>query len=136
MNELEKHLKERNNATRAWIAEDPENRWAGFIVEDVDHWVKNDVYTVQDFQLYLGRATLSDYFKEVHGWRPRHLDINNMSMEEIKAELEELDREVEMENQWELKIEKEDKEYIKTLMEKYNIDEETAIRWDNEARGI
>ena len=68
---LAQHLAEMNAKTLAWVAEDPKNRWAGTLTEDLDHWAKMKVFTPYDLDLYLTLASYSDYYKDIHGCRPR-----------------------------------------------------------------
>ena len=46
MLELIKEIKSRNIKTKAWVAEDPKNRWAGLYVEDEAHWVERGITTL------------------------------------------------------------------------------------------
>ena len=52
---LSAHLKADNDKTRAWVSEDPENRFAGLLSEDVQHWAEYGIYTIQELQEYLDR---------------------------------------------------------------------------------
>lgn len=47
---------------------------------------------------------LSDYYKEVHGVRPRHFNIDAMSIQDIQDELDELQETVELQRMHELKL--------------------------------
>ena len=44
LKELIAEIKSRNIKTKAWVAEDPKNRWAGLYPEDEAHWVERGVY--------------------------------------------------------------------------------------------
>lgn len=70
-----------NARTRAWVAEDPENRWAGELVCD-EGWT-----TGLDAARCLAISELSDAFKEANGVRPRHYNLDAMSLDEIEAEV-------------------------------------------------
>ena len=84
MQELINHIKAENAKTRAWIDEDPDNRWAGMIVEDPEHWKRMGVTTVEQYEHYMMSMTIYDLYKEVHGIRPRWYDFDSMSYEEMK----------------------------------------------------
>ena len=84
MQELINHIKAENAKTRAWIDEDPDNRWAGMIVEDLEHWKRMGVTTVEQYEHYMMSMTIYDLYKEVHGIRPRWYDFDSMSYEEMK----------------------------------------------------
>ncbi len=83
---LAEYLRERNAKTEAWVAEDPDNRWAGLYVEDLSHWAEMGVLTVRDFHRYEMESSIWDLYKEVTGIRPRHMDFKSMSFEELEKE--------------------------------------------------
>lgn len=95
MNELIKHIKSLNDETRAWVAEDPENRWAGLYVEEADFWAERGITTVEEFEFDSMASTIYDLYKDVHGIRPRWINFDEMSYEELdsmyKSLLDELD---------------------------------------------
>lgn len=80
---LAEHLHNMNAKTRAWVAEDPANRWAGLIVEDLEHWAEQGITTVAQFERYEMETSIWELFKEVHGFRPRHYDFKSMSDAEL-----------------------------------------------------
>ena len=87
---LAAHLANLNAKTLAWIAEDPDNRWAGLYVEDLSHWAEMGVHTVAQFQRYEMETSIWDLYKDVNGFRPRHIDFKAMSDEELKREYDSL----------------------------------------------
>lgn len=102
---LSEHLASRNAKTRAWIAEDPDNRWAGLYMEDLAHWAEIGVQTVAQFERYEMESTIWDLYKDVTGIRPRHMDFKSMSDEDLKREYDylvsQLDRQLVEEEEWE-----------------------------------
>lgn len=102
---LAQHLANLNAEKLAWIAEDPDNRWTGLYVEELDFWAEMGVTTVKEFQRHEDETCLWEMYKDVYGFRPRHLDIKAMSDEEIAKELDYLGkamaRQVEEEEEWE-----------------------------------
>lgn len=80
---LAQHLANLNAEKRAWVAEDPDNRWTGLYVEDLAHWAEYGVFTVAQFQRYELETMIWDMYKEVTGFRPRHLDFKSMSDKEL-----------------------------------------------------
>jgi hypothetical protein len=139
MSELLAHIKAENAKKQAWIDEDPENRWAGMILEDVDYWADMGVRTVEQYEAYMMRATIWDLFKDVNGFRPRHMDLDSMSLEELNelydsllVELKEVNareaaRQAEAVAAFESKVDE--------LMESGAKDRATAIRWLKDAEG-
>ena len=83
---LAEYLAERNAATRAWVAEDPDNRWAGTYTEDLAHWAEIGVLTILDLWRYEMETQYSDLHKEVYGCRPRGVNFSSMSYEELADE--------------------------------------------------
>jgi hypothetical protein len=47
--ELLSEIKRMNARSRAWVAEDPKNRWAGILTEDIAYWAKSGIVSVADF---------------------------------------------------------------------------------------
>jgi hypothetical protein len=86
---LIEHIKAENELTKQWVAAGP-GRGAGLWCEDEKHWNELGVYTVEDFIKYGLKASIWDGFKDIHGVRPRHLDLDSMSIEELEAELKSL----------------------------------------------
>lgn len=83
---LAAYLRDRNAKTEAWVAEDPDNRWAGTYTEDLAHWDEIGVRTVRDFIRYEMESTIWDLYKDVTGCRPRHMDFASMSFEDLDRE--------------------------------------------------
>ena len=80
-----KEIKSRNIKTKAWVAEDPENRWAGLYPEDEAHWVERGITTLDALE----RSELEEYIYDAHktafGCKGRHYDFNSMTLQELKA---------------------------------------------------
>lgn len=83
---LAQYLRERNAKTEAWVAEDPDNRWAGMYTEDLSHWAEMGIYTVAQLERYDMETTIWDLYKDVTGIRPRHMDFKSMSDEDLRKE--------------------------------------------------
>ena len=90
------HIRAENAKTRAWVDEDPDNRMAFTAIDNAEHWAKYGVTSVAEFKLYNARAELWDWYKEVHGIRPRWMNVWDMSLEEVEEELAALRRYSEM----------------------------------------
>jgi len=90
MNALLAHIKAENEKTAAWVAEDSANRWAGMIVEDLDHWAGYGVTTVAEYERYMMEASYVDLYKSVHGIKPRWVEFDNISDEELSADYDSL----------------------------------------------
>lgn len=103
-NELAQYIATRNAETLAWIAEDPDNRWAGLIVDDLAFWAEQGILTVKDFNRHNLECTIWDLYRDVFGTRPRHMDFKSMSYEELERECDLLGRmledEIKREEEW------------------------------------
>ena len=95
MNELQAHIEAKNAKTLEWVNEDPANRWAAVPVSDPEHWAEYGIYTVEQYEHHMAAMSLYDYYKDVHGIRPRWMNFDEMSIEDIEAEFRALDREAE-----------------------------------------
>lgn len=83
---LAQYLRDRNAKTEAWVAEDPDNRWAGMYTEDLSHWAEMGIETVAQLERYEMETTIWDLYKDVTGIRPRHMDFKSMSDEDLRKE--------------------------------------------------
>jgi hypothetical protein len=84
-------------------------------------------------------STFWDFYKEVHGYRPRHIDTSSWTMEDFDAEFKSLAEQAaaqrvirEKQEKWD--TEKFEKRIIK-LMECGAKSREMAIRWIDDAEG-
>lgn len=102
---LAQHLANLNAEKAAWVAEDPDNRWTGMWVEDLSHWAEMGIFTVAQFKRYDNETMFWEMYKEVFGVRPRHVNLNDMSDEELETELNLLGRmiedEIRRQEEWE-----------------------------------
>ena len=105
MTTLAQHLKNLNAEKLAWIAEDPDNRWTGLYVEELDFWAEMGVTTVAEFKRHENETMFWEMYKEVFGCRPRHVNLKDMSDEELEKELDLLGRmmedEIKRQEEWE-----------------------------------
>jgi len=102
---LAAHLAALNAEKLAWVAEDPANRWTGLWVEDLIYWAGLGIFTVKDFQRHDNETMFWEMYKEVFGVRPRHVNLKDMSDEELETELNLLGRmmedEIKRQQEWE-----------------------------------
>ena len=96
--DLVTHIRALNAVQLAWVAEDPANRGAGLLVENVEFWASMGVTTVEGFDRYMLVGEYSDAHKEAHGFRPRR-DLTALSNVQIEAELVVL-RKLALEVEW------------------------------------
>lgn len=118
---LQQHLKNLNAEKLAWIAEDPDNRWTGLYVEELDFWAEYGVTTVAEFQRHENESCFWDMYKEVFGVRPRHVNLKDMSDAELEKELDLLGRMMEDEVRRQEEWEAEEMAYCQEQAEEENI---------------
>lgn len=84
-------------------------------------------------------ATHYDFYKDVHGVRPRWMNYEEMSVEELKAELDSLSKQAEVVWAEEKRVQEESafalEKRIDDLIASGAKDRATAIRWIHEAEG-
>jgi len=101
---LAQHLADLNAKTRAWVAEDPNNRWAGLYVEELDFWAEQGIFTVAQFKRHENETLFWEMYKDATGIRPRHVNLKLMSDEELEMEIDLLGRmiedEIKREEEW------------------------------------
>jgi len=117
MNELQAHIETENAKTRAWVAEDPQNRWAGEMCSDPAHWERYEIFTVGQYEQYNMDASYSDLHKEIYGCRPT--GGNHVTREEYDHLLNELEYQNQLDAQ-----EARDYSYADQWNELQRIDEE------------
>ena len=93
MEELIEHLEERNEATLAWIAEGPD-RWATTLITDPQYWIERGIHNLAEFKRDENESFIWDAYKEVCGFRPRDLNLKEMTDEEINKYAEQLSEEL------------------------------------------
>lgn len=139
MLELLQEIKSRNIKTKAWIAEDPKNRWAGLYPEDKAYWVERNITTLDELE----RDELATYIYDAHktafGCKGRHYDFNAMSLQELKDEADYISKACDEQMELEAKMEKEAVERFETSIKEYLPmagSREDAIRWILQAEDL
>lgn len=87
MNDLVTHIQNLNAKTQAWINEDPKNRFATKLVEDLAHWAGYGVETVDQFDHFMAASDVYEVTKERYGYRPDWNRLMAMSTEELTIAL-------------------------------------------------
>ena len=68
---------ERNFAARVWAASGP-GRSVGMLSEEQAHWADMGIHTGRDVAFCLAREDYSDFYKSVHGIRPRWENFSSL----------------------------------------------------------
>jgi hypothetical protein len=106
MNDLETHIKNQNDKTRAWVAEDPKNRWAALPVEDKEHWVQYGITTPEQWEHHMLVSDAFELTRSAFGYKPSWTYLSMMTNAELEKEIkflgEECRRQAETEQNEEL----------------------------------
>lgn len=130
------HIRTENEKTRAWASQ-AEGRWASTSPEKAEFWANRDVYTLADYERWGYESSMSDLHKAAFGVRPRGIDFESMSLEDLK----------ELYNQWAVianQVAEEEKDLERQAVQEFEAQiaeliemgagsRETAIRWMLEA---
>jgi hypothetical protein len=106
---LQAHLNAIRTRTEAWVAEDPQNRWACYPVDDAEFWANQGITTVEAFEHDSLVGQISDQYKGVNGFRPSHMNLRDMTLAELRALSEQLqteylaNRKAQQEHRWHCK---------------------------------
>ena len=139
MQELMAHIKAENIKTKAWVAEDPKNRWAGLYPEDEATWVERGITNMVDFERDELATYIYDAHKDAFGVKGRHYDFEAMSLQELKDEADYISRSVKEQMEIEAQMEKEAIERFESSVKEYEGmagSREDAIRWLIQAEGL
>ena len=130
---LVSHIREENAKTEAWVAEDPENRCAGMVTDDIDHWRDYGIHSVEEYEKYMIVANIVDTHKEAYGFKPSWGHLMSLSMEELEEESRQVSAAAqaayEQEEQQKAAAAYEFERSVSSLIEDGAGDRETAIRW-------
>jgi hypothetical protein len=86
MIELIEHIKQLNAKSRAWVAADPANRFAGLLSEDAAHWRGYGVTDVASLEHYLLAIDVYEATKDVWGYKPNWSVLKAMTYSELQSE--------------------------------------------------
>ena len=139
MQELMAHIKAENIKTKAWVAEDPKNRWAGLYPEDEAHWVERGITTLEALERDELECYIYDAHKTAFGVKGRHYDFKAMSLQELKDEADYISKACDEQLALEAKMEKEATERFEASVAEYQKmagSRKDAIRWLLQAEGL
>ena len=139
MQELMAHIKAENVKTKAWVAEDPKNRWAGLYPEDEAHWVERGITTLEALERDELECYIYDAHKTAFGVKGRHYKFSEMSLQELKDEADYISKACDEQLALEAKMEKEATERFESSVAEYQKmagSRKDAIRWLLQAEGL
>lgn len=103
------------------------------MTEDMEHWASMGIKTVEDFERYSLSSSVSDIYKDVNGFRPRHMDLKNMSIEDMSDVLDSLFVQLDAQTEAEHMFAEQEEERIVRLCDEQGVDRVTYDRWMAEA---
>ena len=139
MKALLDEIKARNIKTKAWVAEDPKNRWAGLYPEDEAHWVERGITTLEALERDELECYIYDAHKTAFGVKGRHYNFKAMSLQELKDEADYISKACDEQLELEAKMEKEATERFEASVAEYQKmagSRKDAIRWVLQAEGL
>ena len=139
MKALLDEIKARNIKTKAWVAEDPKNRWAGLYPEDEAHWVERGITTLEALERDELECYIYDAHKTAFGVKGRHYRFSEMSLQELKDEADYISKACDEQLALEAKMEKEATERFEASVAEYQKmagSRKDAIRWVLQAEGL
>ena len=133
LQELITEIKARNAKTKAWVAEDPGNRWAGLYPEDAAHWLERGITSLADLERDELITYIYDEHKTAFGTKGRHYDFDSMSLEELRIEADYISaaakEQMELEAAQEARALEAFKALVQETIRNGAGNEETALRW-------
>ena len=130
MDKLIASVKVENEKTRAWIAEDPENRFAGLRPEDPHFYHNRGIHTLEDLEKSDLMSYISDGFKDLNGIRPKWLNLAEMSLEELKSEADKITNGFKLQEAFNKVKEERNECIILDLCHEHNCTREDLERWE------
>ena len=127
--ELIKYVKEQNEKTRVWVNADPENRLAGYHPEDIEFYHDMGIYTLEDLKRSQTISHISDGYKDVYGCRPRFMNFNEMSLDELQTMLDSVNYSIDRQVKMEQKQEAMDQEIYENLCNDFGCSMDDLKRW-------
>lgn len=122
---LQQHIETEN---AKWIAQ-CEARGATFyttIISTPTHWEGYGITTIEQYERHSIIGSIWDCYKEVNGIRPRWMNLDNMSMDELREIESRLLSDMQREHEEEERI---SEAAIQTMIECGAPDRKTAERW-------
>ncbi len=90
---LQAHLNKIEADTRAWVAADPNTRWACYPVTDIAHWAEQGINSVAAFVHYNLVAQVFESTRDLHGYKPNWSALMALTDAELQAESDALSAE-------------------------------------------
>ena len=90
---LEAHLLAIEAKTKAWVAEDPKNRWACYPVTEAAFWAEQGICSVADFTKYSLVSQVHESTHDLWHYKPDWSALMALTIPELQAEADRLSAE-------------------------------------------
>lgn len=90
---LEAHLLAIEAKTKAWVAEDPANRWACYPVTEAAFWAEQGICSVADFTKYSLVSQVHESTHDLWHYKPDWSALMALTIPELQAEADRLSAE-------------------------------------------
>ena len=90
---LEAHLLAIEAKTKAWVAEDPKNRWACYPVIEAAFWAEQGIASIADFNHNSLVSQVFESTRDLYGYKPNWGALNACTDAELQAEADALSAE-------------------------------------------
>lgn len=84
---LQAHLTAIMLRNQAWVAQDPQNRWACYPAPDVSHWNNQGIFTVAQFEHHSLVCDAFESIRSAFGYKPSWSALDAMTDEQLDAEI-------------------------------------------------
>jgi hypothetical protein len=126
---LEAHIVAENAAFNEQCKANGATWWTN-TVSDPTHWAEYDITTIAGYERHCVISSIWDGYKELNGFRPRFMNLDEMSMDELRKMEASIYDEMDADGSREAQRVEAD---IEAMMEHGAPDRETAQRWIEEA---
>lgn len=116
MSALLQHLQSLNAKTKLWVEEDPTNRFAGLLTEDVSYWASMGITTVEQFEHYMLVNDVFEATRSAFDYKPSWGHLNSLSDEDLKKELDSIENYIQSRHQREIADEAAHKAAVESAM--------------------
>ena len=122
---LQAHIEAENAAFNAQCEANGATWWTT-TVSDPAHWEEYGITTIEGYERHCLISSISDGYKETHGFRPRFMRLGEMSLEELRKTEQDIYDEMREESERE---EREAQAEVDAMLKYGAVDIETADRW-------
>lgn len=72
----------------AWVAQDPQNRWACYPTTEVAHWNQQGIFTVAQYEHHSLVCNAFESIRSAFGYKPSWSGLDSLSNEALQAEID------------------------------------------------